>query len=226
LHTSRALSSADFRITVAERPATLDDVLPGFDEHDRLGVVITQAWGAAGASILILAAVTAFYDRLRATDHDFFAYPDHFAFHVGRHRGTLRRLDVFPDHKEIVVAAEPEGLARAINDRGITRLLVPDPAGRASGPAAEGIAADTRHSARRRIRTALAYSPTGRIAAADVEIAGNAQTEGFVATMLEPATPSQRPRRGDLTGPDGRPVESFRNLSIDDALALLETVSE
>jgi hypothetical protein len=223
VHTSRDLSSADFRITVSGRPATVDAVLPGFDEHDRLGVVITEDWGAAGASTLILAAVTAFYDRLRATESEFFAYPDYFAFHVGAHRGTLRKLDVFPDHKEVVVAAEPEALTRAINDRAITRLLVPD---RAVPPAGTGIAADTRHSARRRIRTALAYSATGRVVAADVAIAGSAQTEAYVGAMLEPAGAPQRPARGGLADPGGRPVESFRRLSIDAALALLETVSE
>ena len=42
--------------------------------------------------------------------------------------------------------------------------------------------------------------------------------------MLEPAAPPQRRPRGDLAGPDGRPVETFRRVSIDDALALLETV--
>jgi hypothetical protein len=198
-------------------------VLPGLDEHDRLGVVITEDWGAAGASILILAAVTAFYERLRATEAEFFAYPDHFAFHVGAHRGSLRKLDVFPDHKEVVVAAQPEALLRAINDRGITRLLVPDAP---THPGGNGIAPDTRHSAQRRIRTALAYSPTGRVAAADVEIAGSAQTESFVDAMLQAAEALQRPARVDLADTDGRPVESFRRLPIDAALALLETVSE
>jgi hypothetical protein len=227
MHTSAALTSEDFRIVISGRPATLDAVLPGLDEHDRLGIVITETWGAAGASTLILAAVTAFYDRLRATEADFFAYPDFFAFHVGAHRGTLRKLDVFPDHKEVVVPNDPEALGRAINDRGVTRLLVPGrpgPATKVTGR--DAIARDTRHSARRRIRTALAYSPTGRVANPDVEIAGSAQTESFVTAMLEAAGPAERPSRGDLVGPDGRPEETFRRLSIDDALTLLETASE
>ena len=42
-------------------------MFPGFDEHDRLGIVIHDDLGAAGAGSLILATVTAFYDRLRAT---------------------------------------------------------------------------------------------------------------------------------------------------------------
>ena len=42
MHTSRALSNADFEIRADGARATVDDVLPGFDEHTRLGIVITQ----------------------------------------------------------------------------------------------------------------------------------------------------------------------------------------
>ena len=66
MHTTTLRSDA-FRITVAGRPATIADVFPGFDAQDRLGIVVTRSFGAAGAGRLILAAVTAFYDCLRAT---------------------------------------------------------------------------------------------------------------------------------------------------------------
>ena len=130
MHTT-ALRSEEFEITVAGalRPSTTSS---GFDEHDRLGIVIHHELGAAGAGTLILAAVTAFYDRLRATGETFFAYADYFAFHVGADHGTLRKLDVYPAHKEVVVANDAEEILQAINDRGVTRLLVPDAAGRPS----------------------------------------------------------------------------------------------
>lgn len=35
-------------------------------------------------------------------------------------------LDVWPPHKEVIVPNEPEQILEAINDRGITRLLVED----------------------------------------------------------------------------------------------------
>jgi hypothetical protein len=218
MHTSRALSSGDFTICADGRPATVDDLLPDFNEHSRLGIVVTQTGGAAGASTLILAAVTAFYDRLRATEADFFAYPDYFAFHVGRPRGSLRKLDVYPEHKEPVVADDAEAILEAINDRGITHLLVPDrPATPGAPPAAAAwTERETRHSAQRRIRSVIAYSPAGRVPAADITITAAAQAEEFVTAML-----GDGPR--DVVGSDGRPRETFRRLALDDALGMLGT---
>ncbi len=215
MHTSRALSSGDFEIQANGGQVTIDDLLPGFDEHARLGIVVTRDGGAAGASTLILAAVTAFYDRLRAIGTEFFAYPDFFAFHVagtGSHPPGLRKLDVFPEHKEPMVPDEAEEILRAINDRAITHLLVPERA--TSGP----LGRETRHSAQRRIRAAIAYSPDGRVARSDVAITAAPQAEEFVTAMLG------RPR--DLAGADGRPRETFRRIAVDDALGMLETPAQ
>jgi len=107
MHTT-GLRTHDFEITVDGRTAALDDVFPGFDEQDRLGIVIHDHLGAAGAGSLILAAVTAFYDQLRAGGEPFFAYADFFAFHVGADHGTLRKLDVYPAHKEVTVDNDAE----------------------------------------------------------------------------------------------------------------------
>ena len=206
MHTT-SLRSDEFAINVDGRPATINDVFPGFDEQDRLGIVVADDFGAAGAGCLILAAVTAFYDRLRAHGTDFFAYADYFAFHVGSDRGTLRKLDVYPAHKEVVVRADPEVILEAINDRGVTRLVGPD------GPAAApDLARETRHSAQRRIRTALMYSPTGRTTDGDVVVSGSAQSDAFIDAMMAAA-------------PEGRGMpsraQSFRRLSLDEGLGLL-----
>ncbi len=205
MHTT-ALRSDAFQITVAGRPATIADVFPGFDAHDRLGIVVSGSFGAAGAGSLILAAVTAFYDCLRATEEDFFAYADYFAFHVGADHGTLRKLDVYPGHKEVVVAADAELILQAINDRGVTRLLVPD-----GEPVAPTLARDTLHSARRRIRTGLAYSATGQTARADVLVRGSAQSDAHIHAMLAVGARGQARRE----------AQSFRRLDLDEALGLL-----
>jgi hypothetical protein len=66
VHSAQELRSSSFEIRVDGRPARLVDLFEGFGEHDRLGVVIGQPGGGLGASGLITAAVTAFYDLQRA----------------------------------------------------------------------------------------------------------------------------------------------------------------
>jgi hypothetical protein len=217
VHTAETLRSEHFAITIDGAPAGIADLLPGLTEHDRLGLVLTTDHAGAGASLVILAAVTAFYDRLRAQGDDFLAYPDHFAFHVGARRGTHGALDLWRPHKEVEVAADPEELLRAINDRAITRLLVED-----RPPADAAFERDTLASARRRIRTVLAYAPAGRVASPDVTIAGSADTEVYVQTMFERdgAPSAVRAARGSLVE-DGRPVETYRRLALDVGLACL-----
>ena len=211
MHTT-ALRSDGFAIRVDGRPASLDDVFPDFDEHDRLGIVIHEALGAAGAGSLILAAVTGFYDRLRATGEEFFAYADYFAFHVGAEHGTLRKLDVWPPHKEVVVPNDAERILEAINDRGVTRLLVPDaPPG--AQPAEPDLDRETRHSAERRIRTALVYSPTGQTPGADVLVRGSAHSDAYIDAMLGD------PAGGQAVQP--RPAQSYRRTDTHRALGLL-----
>jgi hypothetical protein len=222
MHTSEELRSDNFTITVAGEPAGIETVFPGFTEHDRLGIVIGRDWGGAGASTVILAAVTAFYDRLRASEDEFMAYPDFFAFHVGQPRGTLCMLDLWPEHKELVVDADPERILEAINDRGVTRLLVeegPTTAGSEAQPLPE-FHPYTRASAERRITTALSYSPNGRVHRPDVTIAGSARTESYVTSVLADAGPEAQSTRPVLQDND-RPVETFRRISTAQALQRL-----
>jgi len=222
MHTAEELSSPSFAIQVDGRAATLDDLFPGFIEHDRVGVVVRHPCGAVGASTLILAAVTAFYDAQRAKSEEFFIYPDYFLFHVGARLGDHGMLDIWPAHKEVVVADEPEELLRAINDRGITRLVVEDRA-----PAETHLERESSASASNRILTALAYSATGRVADPGVLVAGSSVTESYVAAVLEGSSevaPRIREeiavgRRALVVG--GVPVESYRPLTLDEALALL-----
>jgi hypothetical protein len=222
MHTADELSSASFDIRVQGRPGTLNDVLPEFVEHDRVGVVVRHPCGAVGASALILAAVTGFYAFQRSKADEFFIYPDYFLFHSGARLGDHGMLDIWPRHKEVVVADEPEELLRAINDRGITRLFVADHARTETWFERESLA-----SAHSRIVTALVYSATGRVADADVLVTGNDVTESYVAAVLEQSTEIAPAAREELAVgrralyERGTPVESYRRLTLDEALARL-----
>jgi hypothetical protein len=245
MHSAQELRSSSFRIVLDGREVALTQLFEGFDDRDRLGVVVRSPCGAVGASALITATVTAFYDIQRARGPDFFIYPDYFLFHVGRPLGDHSMLDVWPGHKEVVVGDCPERILEAINDRAITRLVVED--GEHGEPAFER---ETLASAGERIVTCLAYSPSGRVREAAIRIESNPVTEGYVETVLDPEAHLAELRAGDeptgyveaiaaRTGEvepevrgkirearahlmeNGAPVETYRLISLDDALGLL-----
>jgi hypothetical protein len=235
-----------FEIELGGRPARLGELFEGFDEHDRLGLVMRSPCGAVGASALISATVTAFYDIQRSRGTDFFIYPDYYLFHVGRRLGDHARLDVWPSRKEVVVEDDPERILEAIDDRAISRLLVED------GPRRDrDLDAETIASARARISSCLAYSASGRVSGGDVRVQSNEVTEGYVTAVLDPEARMERLRsegeagverantiaeragevpaevrrgirsaRADLVE-NGVPVETYRRVGLDEALALL-----
>jgi hypothetical protein len=225
MHSSRELHSSSFEIGIAGRPAGVGDLFEGFDEHDRLGVVLSEPCGAVGASALITATITAFYDIQRARGPEFFIYPDYFLFHVGRPLGYHGKFDVWPRRKEVVVGEEPEAILEAIDDRAITRLVV-----EAGEPGEPELHHEALASAHARIATCMAYSPSGRVAGGDVRIASNPVTEGYVDAILSPKAADgdvppdvlseiQRSRRELVE--NGVPVETYRRIGLDEALALL-----
>ena len=221
MHTAAELASSDFVIEVAGRPASLQDVFRDFTDTDRLGVIVRRHCGATGASGLILAAVTAFYDiqRERYGSGGFFMYPDYFLFHVGECWGDHGMLDVWPSHKEVVVGNESsEELLRAVNDRAVTRLLVEDRERREPGFERPSLA-----SARNRIVSALAYSADGRVTESDVTVTGNRKAESYVDAVLgaEGGSRVETKAARDALRRDGIATETYRRLSLDEALARL-----
>jgi len=241
MHTAEELQEGTFSVELEGNAAAVGDLLPGFDRHDRLGIVVTEPCGVVGASLWLLAGIFSFYEVQRQGGEDFWIYPDFFAFHVGEAHGHHGALDIWPPHKEPVVDADPTALLRAINDRGITRLAVPDGA-----PATlAGLEREALASARGRLRSAIAYSPDGRAAAGDITAAGDAVTDGYVedvllmeqlidrmgdapeaavvAAHLEEVPSAERNRiaaaRGDLKV-RGRTMERYRRLDVEEALGL------
>jgi hypothetical protein len=247
VHTSTQLRSESFEIELDGRPADIHQVLPGFGSQDRVGAVVREPFGAVGASNLLLAAVTAFYDAQRARGEDFYVYPDYFLFHVGGLLGDHSMLEVWPSHKEVVVPDDSERILEAINDRGVRWLLVPE-----GEPKRPQLGREALASARSRIAGSFVYSPTGRVTGANVRIAGNEVTESCVNGVLDPGAllatlgdagdpyaASVARRAGEVEAEtrswmqasrarlreDGRTVETYREVSLDQALSLLSAGS-
>ncbi|MTD56594.1 hypothetical protein [Amycolatopsis pithecellobii] len=179
VHTARQLSTEMFAIEIDGAPADRNDVLPCWGPLDRLGIVVDRPFGALGASLLIQLAITAFYDERQARrSREQPAYPDFFLFHFGEYRGNFAPFDFVPSRKEVEVTAGHRAVLGAINDRGVTRLLVPDRAPRELEHVWKEPA-----SAIDRIVSAYAYAPSGRTNASTIALTSCDQRAESNATM-------------------------------------------
>jgi len=218
MHTTEELDSTSFEYRVDGNEISRETVLPSVSSDDRIGVVMGRGDEGIGAGNLILSYVTAFYDHLRETrEGDFFEYPDYYTFQTTSDPAEYRMLDIYPDHKSVSVEPDAEQLVRAINDRAITTLAVPD-----ISPVPLDVDRITLQSASRRIDHCYLYAPDGRLSSADFSICQPRQpaTDWFETTIES--------LNGDSTvsipsfGPDDeRIVQQFRQISIEKALERL-----
>jgi hypothetical protein len=205
MHTARQLDASLFAVKRNGVPSTRDELLPAWTSSDRLGVVVTEPFGALGASHLIQLAITAFYD-VRPTrraggvggEDPRAMYPEIYLFHVGGAHGDHSMFDFWPARKEVFVEKDARLVLDAINDRAVTRLAVPD-----------GEPVDVAHehkepaAARDRLATALVYSATGRVRGPEWEIAGTDQrTEANPAGVLDPESRCLRAAAWRNSSPD------------------------
>ncbi|MCD2136449.1 hypothetical protein [Salinicoccus halitifaciens] len=186
MHTSRVLKSDDFGFAVNNQKGDIEDIFPGFSPADRLGIVVNSDTGAIGASILLTATITKFYDFYRHLlgneDDKLRIYPEFYIFHVGKQNMEHGALDVWPPSNEVVLQDEPEQILSAINERGITRLIVEDQ--ELMPPI---LMRESFNSAKVRIKTALAFSPEGRVDDHDIEVTNNASIEEYVLMTIKEA---------------------------------------
>ncbi|MFJ5624042.1 hypothetical protein ACIQD3_15220 [Peribacillus loiseleuriae] len=226
MHTVDEMSYQDFDFEVEGQKALLEDIFPNFHVYDRIGVVVRETGGGTGASSLLMSALTRFYDFFRPNlgvePGQQFIYPEFFIFHVGKPHMTHYWMDIWPPHKEVVVEDDPEQILEAINDRGITRLLVEDIV-----PVEPIFLKETLNSAKHRIVSALAYSPTGRVEHSDVQITG---CEAAEKNVLDTIKASENlsieemalllERRNTLKT-NGRVTETYRRIEVSVALNML-----
>jgi len=163
--------------------------MPSIDAHSRLGVVERRQFDALGATAFICSCVGAFYDLYRQDrvstasvvvdtiddddtrvaeyleENGFYAYPDFYTFQAAAEPVDYRWFDIWPDHKQVHVETDPEPALRAINDRAITTLLVPN-----ESPSPPSLDPETRESAARRIESCYLYSPDGDLDDPDASI--------------------------------------------------------
>lgn len=164
MHSSK-LRGSDFRIEVEGRTVSHADFFADWGERDRLGVYAPQGWEGAGAAAFILASVTAFYDRHRARDESFYAYPDYFTFQRRHEPADYGMLDLWPKHKQVSVPEDANAIAAAITDRGVTLLLLPD-----RSPGEVHLEPVQRAALERNVERYMLYSGSGEMEESAIEI--------------------------------------------------------
>lgn len=230
MHTTKIINSSQFTFTVNGKHSTIEDIFPGFHAEDRIGIVVRRPGASIGASSLLMAAITRFYDFYRTElgeDADkLWIYPDYYVFHIERQHLDHYWLDVWPPNKEVIVEDDPEQILEAINDRGITRLIVEDiPA------TAAMFLRETVTTANLRLKSAIAYSPTGRVKNADVQIQNFSKAEQYVLASLKRTNGITmemyqklcQNRRGLQSG--GCVKESYRRIEVVQSLNMLTDFS-
>lgn len=226
MHTTELMKSEDFSFLVDGKRALIDDIFESFNKDDRVGIIVSKPGGAVGTSALLMAAITRFYDFYRPNlgdrEDEVWIYPDFFIFHIGQLQLNSFFLDIWPPHKNVIVENDPEQILEAVNDRGITRLIVED-----IEPVEGVFLKETLNNAKFRIKTAIAYSSTGRTNNANIEVTScKAAEEMLIASINKSKSLSDNQReelikRREEISKAGKIVESYRSIDVEQALNML-----
>ncbi|MFT4437743.1 hypothetical protein ACMX25_30795 [Caballeronia sp. 15715] len=188
MHVIEALSSDFYEVDFGGKQASRSDVFPAWNEHDRFAIIVYEPLGAIGATHLIQLACTCFYDvkPMRRTERKI--YPEIFAIHVGDWWGALGNMDFWPARREVKVSNDHTEILAAINDRGITRLAIPERPIR-----------DIQHRRKEEdcaldgLVSSIMYNPSGRVGDAEFTIKSNdRRTEREVEKCLQAKELSQQ----------------------------------
>ncbi len=218
---SSFLRGTDFNLNYNGRQLPHADYFTEFESTERVGVVSPDRFGVIGAATLIMAYVTAFYDRYRERKAEFFAYPDFFTFQLQEPVANYGMFDVWPHHKNVFIGGDQNERAAAITDRAVNILLVPED--RTSELAIEPVGLE---SARRNIHRCYAYATDGTVADSNLTvICSKPELADWVRKVLASVEPSESPQRRTLwesaLTSDGLPAQSFREISLEEALSAI-----
>ncbi|MCR5980256.1 hypothetical protein GDN83_21360 [Gordonia jinghuaiqii] len=186
MHVANQLNQGLFEIEVAGSAASSEDVFPEWSQYDRIGIAVSEPFGSLGASLLMQLATTLFYDARPSRRDQAPQYPQIYLFHVRRLHGDHSNFDFWPERHEVRVDSGYD-LLGAINDRAITRLLLPH----SDSASLDYIYAHPsgwtdRYAAEDRLRSVLTYSPSGQVDGGDVVIrSDDAELEKMTTWTLD-----------------------------------------
>lgn len=162
---SSSLRGSDFQIIANGKSVRHVDFFSDFRSTTRLGIVAPTRFAVTGNINLLMAHVTAFFDCYRATEEEFFTYPDFYSFQTSKPKTLYGMFDIWPAHKDVLVEKNHSSCIDAITDRAINILAVPEGKRRTNTYKPEQLAA-----AVRTIDTCYTYSANGTVTSPDLVI--------------------------------------------------------
>lgn len=218
MHTSEELVASDFDYRSEGQSVSRSGVMPPITPTDRVGVVMGAPSEGLDAGNFVLSCVTAFYDRLREAHDDFFEYPGYYTFQTTTDPADYRMLDIYPDHKNVVVEPETETLVQSITDRAIDILLVPN-----SNTEGSELADITYRSAERQIDYCYQYAGTEQLDEFDFSIGlpRHLVKEWYETTIDSVDDPSATNRQTVVDAGSEQVTQRFRRIGLESAVASL-----
>jgi hypothetical protein len=227
MHSTEILRTDSFEFQVDGEPVTHADYFQSFTKTRRLGLLAPNRIDGFGAINLLMAHVTAFYDRYREDGGKFFAYPDFFAFQPAPPLAEYAMCDIWPGHKLVASGTAPSDVLQSITDRGVNILIVPD-----AEPEQHELEVVALESARRNIDRCYAYAFDGAVDRADVVIrcASSPLDEWAEAALRtlgdQPELLEHAQAWLDRCRADEILEQSYRRIDLDEALARMCGSSE
>ncbi|MDE0839277.1 MAG: hypothetical protein OSB41_09515 [Kiritimatiellae bacterium] len=220
MHSSK-LRGSDFKIVSRGKALPHAAFFSSARETDRVGVISPDGVEGIGAITLLMAYVTAFYDRYRERTSEFFAYPDFFTFQRQTPCANYSMCDIWPERKNVHVPQDTQQTIESIVDRGVTVLLVPD-----KDPCEVVIAPVDLESAKRNIRRCFAYSETGTTESSNLTVECHSHLlRDYALAVLDsvPAKESVQKCRGKCLERMSSDTlsQSFREIELNEALSMI-----
>ncbi len=194
---SSGLRGSDFKLTRHGVAELHEEFFSGFHSATRVALLTPTGLEGLGATTLIMAYVTAFYDRCRERDISTTSYPSFFTFQKSLPCADYCMLDIWPYHRNVNYQNDQQ-LAVAIASREIDALLVP-----------EGYALDLAVS---RVTRCFEYAASGKLEQHDLRIeVAPTMLEGYAKEVIASLSAS---RQGDRPMPVNLFCQFFRELEV------------
>ncbi len=221
---SEKLRGDDFEIKKSGVRVNHNELFSDFDVRDRVALLTNDLCEGIGAANLVLAYVTAFYDRYRAQANKFNAYPEFFTILSSADCANYSMLDIWPEYKHIKNLDNSNSRLKAICDKAVNILIVPE-----RPPHTIDYDSHVLDRVRNNIERCYVYSFDGKPRGATLSIGcSRAIIGGWIEDVFDTsmdkgsqAAKEKRTEWNHILGNDSNIYQSYREIEFDEVLELV-----